>query len=179
MENFQDQLNDSTPRQIPVRQTKKGRFGKVFLLVFSYVIVGLVVWQVSSKIQNDPNKVLARAEAEARSVLEKVSSLMILPSDDVPQIIPIDDAENLAKNQLFFSKVENGDQLLIFTGAQQAIIYRPSLNKIVNSGPVITGKDASTSQDTIKASQSSAIVNKSTSTPKDTDSGVPKKANDQ
>lgn len=178
MEYSEVNTSESTPRQVPIRQIKKRRFGKTLLLLLSYVIVGAVVWQVATKINTDPSISQARSEAEAQKLLKKVSSLILLPSDEVPQIIPITDAENLAKNQLFFAKVENGDQLLVFTGVQQAIIYRPSIHKIVNTGPIVAGNSPnSESAPAETKSKSAPETSKSTDSEKSTAS-TPKKASD-
>ena len=167
---------ETTPRQVPIRQVKKRKFGKIFLLILSYAIVGLVVWQVSTKIHTDPQITQARADAEIKGLVEDVSKIMILPSDETPKVIPITDAENLAKNQLFFAKVQNGDQLLVFTSVQQAIIYRPSENKIVNTGPIVTDDAAGTgTQSSSPAVTKDEASAKKTEPTKDTTS-APKKS---
>jgi hypothetical protein len=67
-------------------------------------------------------------------LMEKVGSLMILPNEE-PIIASINEAEALRKEQPFYNGVENGDQLIVFPKAQKAVIYSPSKNVIVNSGP--------------------------------------------
>lgn len=167
---------EAAPRQVPIRQVKKRKFGKVLLLILSYAIVGLVVWQVSTKIHTDPDIAQARTEAEVKELVEDVSKLIILPSDETPKVIPINDAENLAKNQLFFAKVQNGDQLLVFTSVQQAIIYRPSANKIVNTGPIITGDgEQAGAQSVSPAPSKDTDPDKKAESAKDT-SSTPKKS---
>jgi hypothetical protein len=71
------------------------------------------------------------------AVLQAVSELMILPSEPDPIIALVADAARLQAEQAFYRGAENGDVLLVFPQSRQAIIYRPSSNKIVNAGPLI------------------------------------------
>ena len=61
---------------------------------------------------------------------------MELPTDETPTIATIADKDKL-KDQPFFSKAENGDKILAFNKAMLAILYRPSVNKIINVAPII------------------------------------------
>lgn len=140
MENPQESIKDQSARPA-VRPLKRRKFRKVLLLLISYVIVGIVVWQISAQSQNDPARAQAQAEAEVKSLVAKVAGLMIVPTEELPQVATVNDAENLAKTQAFFAGVKNGDQVLIYLAAQKAIIYRPSENKIVNVGPVVAEND--------------------------------------
>jgi len=85
-----------------------------------------------------------QAEATRQLVDETtkaVGKLMILPSEDgTPTVLIIQDVEKLAKQQQFYKNAQNNDRLLIYKN--QAIIYSPNRNIIVNVGPVIQ-KDAS------------------------------------
>lgn len=123
---------------------KKGGFLKYLLLVVSYIIVGIAVWQIQAKVQMDPARQQARAEQEIKSVVNKVANLMLLPSDETPQVAAISDAESLAKTQAFFANAKNDDQILIYLKEQKAIIYRPSENKIINVGPIVTDNSGAT-----------------------------------
>lgn len=139
-----------SPRVSRVPQ-KKGKFLRYLLLIVSYVIVGIAVWQIQAQVQSDPMRQQAKAEEEVKSIVNRVSQLMLLPSDETPQVAAINDAESLAKTQAFFVNAKNEDQILIYLKDQKAIIYRPSENKIINVGPIVTdnsaaGTNTSTSQ---------------------------------
>ncbi len=71
------------------------------------------------------------------AVLQAVSELMILPDEPEPIIALVADAARLQAEQAFYRGAENGDMLLVFPQSRQAVIYRPSSNKIVNVGPLI------------------------------------------
>lgn len=67
--------------------------------------------------------------------LTAVSALVMLP-DETPAIYSIDNPNLMKVTNNFFSKAEPGDKLLVFPQANQAIIYRPSLDILVNMGAI-------------------------------------------
>lgn len=82
--------------------------------------------------------------SDQKMVVAKVSQLMILPIDEEPALATITDTTKLTSNP-FLAKAQNGDRILLYAKNQKAIIYRPSINKIVDVGPIISGKDGSAS----------------------------------
>ncbi|MFA5358568.1 MAG: hypothetical protein WC310_01945 [Patescibacteria group bacterium] len=75
------------------------------------------------------------AQKETETLVSAVSKIMELPADETPTVATIMDKDKL-KDQPFFAKAENGDKLLAYTKAMQAILYRPSTNKIINVAPI-------------------------------------------
>lgn len=143
-------------------QPKRGKFLKFILLIVSYAIVGVAVWQIQTQLQMDPARQQARAEQEIKAVVDKVSKLILLPSDETPQVAGISDAESLAKTQAFFANAKNDDQILIYLKEQKAIIYRPSEHKIINVGPIVTENTGAQSNTTSNSSQNNNTSNEST-----------------
>ncbi|KXK09252.1 MAG: hypothetical protein UZ22_OP11002001130 [Microgenomates bacterium OLB23] len=74
---------------------------------------------------------------DATRTLEAVSKLMELPTDETPTVATVTDKTKLQKQPLF-NKAENDDRVIIYTKAQKAILYRPSINKIIEVAPVNT-----------------------------------------
>ena len=70
---------------------------------------------------------------ENQAALTAVGQLMQLPSGS-PTVATIVDSASLKSQQPFFSEASDGDKLLIYSDL--AIIYRPSNNQIIKSGPV-------------------------------------------
>lgn len=80
--------------------------------------------------------------SEQKAIIAKVSKLLVLPSGEEPALATITDTKKLTNNA-FLAKAKNGDKVLLYAKNQKAIIYRPSLNKIVDIGPILSGKDGS------------------------------------
>lgn len=75
---------------------------------------------------------------EAKQLKEKVGKLMELPVGEEPTIATVTDADKL-RSQAFFTHAQNGDRVLIFPNTKKAVLYRPSINKIIEVGPVNIG----------------------------------------
>jgi hypothetical protein len=129
--------------------SKKFNKHKTFYLL---LIILLIVASVSSgyfynelrKMKQDPNVL---AENEARSVIEKVGKLMLLPTDETPTIATVAEPEKI-KDQPFFANVKKGDKVLIYKNAKKAILYDPVANKIIEVAPL-----------NIKATPEDALIN--------------------
>ena len=105
-------------------------------------LAGICIWQFSEMQKlRDPAHSAEQAKQEARELKEKVAKLMQLPDEDAT-VATVQDAEKL-KGQDFFKDAKNGDKVLIFTAAKKAVIYRPSENKIINSGPIVINSTSS------------------------------------
>ena len=84
------------------------------------------------------------AKEEVNALVTKVGQLLELPQGEEPTVATVSDKEKL-KDQAFFAKSENGDKVLIYKNEKKAILYRPSVNKVIDVAPVNIGSP-STSQ---------------------------------
>ena len=122
---------------------KAGILGKIVIILLFISLVGACAWlfinyqkaqeqvdYLSALTPQDINK------KEMDALLEKVNKLIVLPEDKIPTIATIQNIEELAKEQVFFEKAQNGDKILIYD--DRAIIYSPLKNILVNVGPVYT-----------------------------------------
>lgn len=117
------------PVSAPLPPKKEGRslpvvFVLATLLVIAVVIAGYFYYQYRQS-QKDVN-----AE-EIKTLEETLGKMMLLPENETPTLATVTDKEKLA-GQAFFQKAENGDKVLIYTESGRAILYRPSVNKIVD-----------------------------------------------
>lgn len=76
-------------------------------------------------------------QAELIIVKRQVSQHYVLPKDEEPAVLTVTDKKKLTTP--FFKHVENGDRILIYQKNKIAIIYRPSIDRIVSVGPVEIG----------------------------------------
>ena len=58
----------------------------------------------------------------------------VLPADEEPALATVTDTTKLQTP--FLKQSQNGDKLLVYQKAARAIIYRPSIDRIIDIGPV-------------------------------------------
>jgi hypothetical protein len=69
-------------------------------------------------------------QKELENVLGKVSRLYLVPEGEIPTMATVSDP-SLLQGQSFFSAALKGDKVLIFSKAGRAVLYRPSIDKII------------------------------------------------
>jgi hypothetical protein len=121
---------------IPVKiPNKKTQFIVIAVIVVAALIPSVYFYIQSQQAQArlaNPN--LFAAE-EVKKYISEISKLMMLPTGETPTLATVNDKEKL-KSQPFFAHAENGDKVLIYTNAKKAILFRPSLNKIIDVAPI-------------------------------------------
>lgn len=128
----------STEIDEKIGRAKGGKLKKIFFVIILILAIGGSVTSVYyfkqyRGLKANPN---LEAQKETESLVSALGKLMELPSDETPTVATISDKEKL-KEQTFFAKAENGDKLLAYTKSMQAILYRPSTNRIINVAPLI------------------------------------------
>jgi hypothetical protein len=104
-------------------------------------------------IQSDPQ---IQASLEIDQLVNQVGQLITLPSGEQPTVATVTDLSQL-QNQPFFTNAQVGDKVLIYSTAKEAILYRPSDNKIIEVAPL-------NNSDTAGVSSTSTTTNNSTTT---------------
>lgn len=110
----------------------------IIIIAFCIILIVAVTIAVYFYFQYQQTQAqLARSnQANQQSLLlNQVGKLIVLPSGEQPQIATVSDIGKL-KSQSFFAHAKNGDKVLIYTKAQEAILYDPVANKIVEVGPI-------------------------------------------
>jgi hypothetical protein len=102
------------------------------------VVIGATVITVLTLHPSHSSKVLKEAKAS-------VGRLMLLPTNEEPTIATVDDKTKL-KDKFLAAHANNGDEVLIYTQNQLAIIYRPSIDKIAAVGTVTADSALAESQ---------------------------------
>lgn len=72
---------------------------------------------------------------ESQDLLAKVAKLYLIPIGEEPVVATVSDPTKL-KDQAFFSSSQKDDKVLIFKQAGKAVLYRPSINKIIEIAPI-------------------------------------------
>jgi len=78
------------------------------------------------------------AKEEVTAVTAKLAVLMELPTKEEPVVVTVLDTNKL-KGQQFFVNAKNGDKVIIYSKSNKAILYRQSINKIIEVAPVQMG----------------------------------------
>ena len=60
---------------------------------------------------------------------------MLLPQNETPTLATVSDLHAL-EGQAFFKNAKEGDKVLMYLRSQRAILYRPSIDRIIEVGPI-------------------------------------------
>ncbi len=71
---------------------------------------------------------------DVNGIKQQISKHYLLPSDEEPALATVTDKAKISSD--FLKKADNGDKVLIYQTNKIAIIYRPSIDRIISVGPV-------------------------------------------
>ena len=120
-------------------------FRTVFEALLVVAIIGLafLAWTTSNnnktlkkevtKLNSNPQLIIQKQTDE---LIRKVGRLIDLPRGETPTVANVSDAEQAKKQSAFFNNAQNGDRVLMYVKAGQAILYRPSTDKIILVAPL-------------------------------------------
>jgi hypothetical protein len=125
--------------------------------VLVLLVIGLGLWSWS--LENDRKDLKsqvsslnanpqAAVQKQTQTLISEVGQLITLPTNEVPTVANVTDAAQAKQQSAFFTNAQDGDKVLMYVKAGQAILYRPSTNKIIivapltfnNSGTASTAK---------------------------------------
>ena len=104
------------------------------------------------------------AQAEVKKFVLEVGKLIDLPTGEDPTIATVTDIQK-PKGQAFFAKASNGDKVLIYANAKKAILYNPTLKKVLDVAPINVGSPSAQQTATPKPSASAKPAATLTPTP--------------
>ena len=117
------------------------------VLLMSLCLSGFLYYKLK-KVENSKT---TDTREEVKSLVDKVSRLYLIPQGEEPTVATVSDPQIL-KEQSFFTLAEKGDKVLIFTRASKAVLYRPSIDKIIEIAP-IKNNPLSTIKEDVKPSE--------------------------
>ncbi|MBA3732855.1 hypothetical protein H0W91_00580 [Patescibacteria group bacterium] len=118
--------------------SKKIILGLGLLVIVCFFVIAQL-YKTVAVLQN-PKKV---SQDEVATLVFQVGKLMVLPANEQPTVATVSDPSKL-KDQPFFAHAEAGDKVLIYQTSQKAILYRPSVNKIIEVSPINLNNTTST-----------------------------------
>ena len=139
-----------------ILQNKRKIFTVVIIIIaLSGYGLSYYLYSQNQSLKKNPDQVV---QEQTTKIIAQVSKLMQLPTDESPSVVTVTDKSKVV-DQPFFKNVENGDALLVYSKNLQAILYRPSINKIIQVGPVYNdsnGTGTSDNENQIQATTSQA-----------------------
>ncbi len=137
---------------------KSRNFGRtIFEVVLVLAVIGLALWAWTlSSDRNNLKKQVGQLNSNPQVAVQKqtddllkhVGALIQLPKDETPTIANVSDASKAKQQSAFFANAENGDKVLMYVKAGEAILYRPSTNKIVLVAPLTFNNNAAATSST-------------------------------
>jgi len=109
------------------------KFFFITILILVLLIFGAAIYFsfFAKGKQGTAEESFIRTERENKKLIDVVGEFVYLPSGETPVIATVNDRKKLNK-QLFFKKAEEGDKVIFYTNKKTAVLYRPSINKIIS-----------------------------------------------
>lgn len=101
------------------------------IVVASLAVAGYFYSQ-NQQLKKNPQMI---GQERADQILEKLSQIIILPTDDQPTVAEVTDP-TLLKDHPFLAKAKKGDFIIVYPKAQKAYLYDPIAHKIIDVGSV-------------------------------------------
>ena len=108
---------------------RKNKLAWITVGVLIAVLIAIVVFLLSTR---------ADSQTKLADIVTRAGNHMVLPTNETPVLAEVADRSKLEGT--LKRKAETGDQILLYQKAGTAIIYRPSLDKIVAVEPILFGK---------------------------------------
>jgi len=126
--------------QEPVAEERFPLNTRVGLGIAAVVLLAGLGYYAYAHWYNTPQR---QAQREAERIVAAVGKLIVLPTDEQPLIATVNDPAQF-KDQQYFTAASKGDKVLIYNKAHKAILYNPSMNRIVDVAPFSAGKPSPT-----------------------------------
>jgi len=144
--------------------TKKPAGILLVLLVIALGGFGYYFQKYNAVAKNPAAESAQKAEEAKKKTEEVVSQIskLIMVTDSTNAVLATIADKSKLSGQKFFDLAENGDELVLFPNMQKAVIYRPSVNKIIDVGPFNPNAQASSTPATTTKATSKTTTASST-----------------
>ncbi len=109
---------------------KKRTFINIVLTFVVIIALGLGGY-FYYKLNNFQSSPKDKKDKEVTSLINTVGELYLFPNGESPTVATVSDPEAL-KSQAFFAGALKDDKVLIFSESGKAVLFRPSINKIID-----------------------------------------------
>lgn len=133
-----EQVEKVEEKSLVVRSKPGRKFVLILLVVILLALIPAVYFYYQYQTAKDLLQGSASSGNQTQALIDKVGKLILLPTGEQPRTATVTDITQLA-GQPFFKNAKDGDKVLIYTQAGEAILYRESINKIIAVSPVSTG----------------------------------------
>ncbi len=144
---------------------------QVGLLVLIIIVVGALVAGYGFTQKNDLVDGGKLSPSQISALVNEVGDKMVIPKGETPTIATVTDITKL-EEQPFFRNAQNGDKVMIFGSTNTAILYRPSIHKIVTVAPINAQNSPITTSNTTPTPLPSGVTPSVSPTPTSTPTKV-------
>jgi hypothetical protein len=119
------------------KPTKRRFLQLKWLVIISVTSLAILVsggWWLSHRITN---------LNDVHVIMGKVTRHYQLPTDETPALATVTDSKKLQSN--FSAKLHNDDKILIYENNKKAIVYRPSIDRVIDVEPVTVNEPTDSS----------------------------------
>lgn len=114
-----------------------GKFLTFGVLGVVVVIGGFMLWRSLAYSTANGADFRAPNSVDPAKIIAKIQEHIVVPIDEVPLVGTITNAQALRTSQPFFDAAQDGDIIVVYQKHERAILYRPSRDILVNTGPII------------------------------------------
>jgi len=107
----------------------------IYLVVIIIIVFGVYFFCEQINLAKKNPEIINQKEVETTDIVSKVSRLYLLPNNEKPTVATVSNPEVL-KGQSLFNSAQKGDKVLIFSNLGKAVLYRPSIDKIIEITPI-------------------------------------------
>jgi|SRR3989344_5325926 len=127
---MEDPILKNAEANIGIKTSSKKLYYLIIGIVILAVLINIAYFLIQFRKGQKASSTPANAQENVKSLTAQVGQLIELPKSEEPTIATVSNKEKL-KDQPFFANAQNGDKVLIYTKSKKAILYRPSINKII------------------------------------------------
>lgn len=137
MKNNENEINeqDGSVTNNPRRRSRSILFRPALWFFLIAVALGVLYFQTKKEMEllKNPEALQAEQAKEVEAVIADMKNhVVIADTEEVKLLGIIENPEIAKKDQPFYSDVEVGDYVFVFTKTSRVLIWRPSTKKIVN-----------------------------------------------